>query len=85
MGMQSLRIIALMLGRLRMSIQECIEQYTRLGEEVFGNHRGPPHEAMYDERRLEAAIKRAVVAKLGKDQENAALLDPLGKDDCCKT
>ena len=74
-----------MLGRLRMSVQKCVEEYSKLGEEVFGVRRGFPHEAMFDERRLEDAIKRVVVSKLGKDQENAPLLDPLGKDDCCKT
>ena len=73
-----------MLGRLRMSVQECIEQYSKLGEDVFGHRRGFPHETMFDEKRLETAIKHVVVAKLGKDQENAPLMDPLGKD-CCKT
>ena len=85
-GTQPPRIIALILGRLRMSIQECITQYTKLGEEVFGDRRGRPHdEFMYDAKRLEAAIKRVIAFKLGQDQENAPLLDPLGKDDCCKT
>ena len=68
-----------------MSVQECVEEYSKLGKDVFGIQRGFPHEAMFDEKRLEDAVKRVVVAKLGKDQENAPLLDPLGKDDCCKT
>lgn len=66
-----------------MSVQECVESYLKLGEDVFG--RGFPHEAMFDEKRLENAIKRIIVTRLGKDQENAPLLDPLGRDECCKT
>lgn len=68
-----------------MSVQECVSQYSKLGEDVFGTRRGFPHQAMFDEQRLEDAIKRVVVSKLGEGQENAPLLDPLGKENCCKT
>lgn len=74
-----------MLGRLRMSVQECVLQYSKLGEDVFRVKRGFPHPVMFDEQRLESAVKRVIVSKLGEDQENAPLLDPLGNEDCCKT
>lgn len=83
--LQPYRIIALMLGRLRMSVQECVLQYSKLGEDVFSVKRGFPRSAMFDEQRLESAVKRVIVSKLGEGQENAPLLDPLGNEDCCKT
>ena len=68
-----------------MSVQECILQFSKLVEDVFGTRRGFPQQAMFDERRLEDAVKRIVVYKLGEGQENAPLLDPLDKENCCKT
>ena len=33
------RLIAILLGRFRMTVQDCIEEYKTLGEDVFGNPR----------------------------------------------
>lgn len=74
-----------MLGRLRMSTDECIKEYVELSETIFKDRRKPPHEEMFDAKRLEKAIKKVVKRRLGEDHEDAPLLDPLGKDDCCKT
>jgi patatin-like phospholipase/acyl hydrolase len=49
-------IIALMLGRLRMSLEECIQTYSVLGEKVFGKEQGFGHEERFDAARLEEAI-----------------------------
>ena len=73
-----------MLGRLRMSVDDCVTEYAALGEYIFGERQGFPEEEMFDASRLEFAIKRVIKKKLGDDQENASLLDPLGED-CCKT
>lgn len=74
-------IIALMLGRLRMSIEDCIQTYAKLGEEVFGEQRGFPHEELFDAERLKIAIQSVIETHTG--DKNAPLLDPLpGK--CCK-
>jgi len=78
-----LSIIALMLGRLRMTIDECIVEYNKLGEEIFGNRRGPPHEFMFSGSKLEQEIKGVIERKLGPNQADAPLLDPLGGN-CCK-
>lgn len=71
-----------MLGRLRMSIDECIGAYSKLGEEVFSERHsvGP----MFKAAKLEAAIKKAINQKLGEGHANDPLMDPLGRD-CCKT
>jgi len=74
-------IIALMLGRLRMSIEECIQAYSALGEMIFGKKQGWPHEERFNAERLKDAIQGIVESKTG--DKNALLLDPLGKD-CCK-
>ena len=73
-----------MLGRLRTSIDECIQEYAHLGEIVFSDRHGPPSEVMFDATKLEEAIKSVIRKKLGEENENAPLMDPLGED-CCKT
>lgn len=73
-------IIALMLGRMRMSIDDCINEYQRLGSIVFGKPRNG--EYMFDEKVLVRETKAVVAKYLGK--EDAPLLDPLG-DDACNT
>ena len=83
-----------MLGRLRMSVDECIDEYEQLSKEVFGDQRGPFKKFMYDHARLENVIKRVLREQLGKnvsnndlgseklkELENAPLLD----ESCCKT
>jgi patatin-like phospholipase/acyl hydrolase len=73
-------IIALMLGRMRMSIEECIETYSKLGEEIFGKQQGFPHEELFDASRLEEAVQRIVESTT--DDKNAPLLDPLDEKGC---
>ncbi|KLU86460.1 hypothetical protein, variant [Magnaporthiopsis poae ATCC 64411] len=50
-------LIAVMLGHLRMSIDECIVEYWKLSNYVF---RPPRHIRLYDARKLETAIKSVV-------------------------
>jgi calcium-independent phospholipase A2-gamma len=69
-----------MLGRMRMSIDDCINEYQRLGSIVFGKPRNG--EYMFDEKILVRETKAVVAKYLGK--EDAPLLDPLG-DDACNT
>ncbi|KAH8593184.1 acyl transferase/acyl hydrolase/lysophospholipase [Bisporella sp. PMI_857] len=76
-------IIALMLGRLRMTIQECINEYERLGVVVFKD-RKVGSEELFKAASLEHAMKDVIRQKLGVGMEDAPLHDPLG-DACCKT
>ncbi|KAM0229700.1 hypothetical protein ACHAPO_009770 [Fusarium lateritium] len=69
-----------MLGRMRMSIDDCITEYQRLGSIVFGKQRHG--EYMFDEKILVRETKAVVMKYLGN--EDAPLLDPL-EDDACKT
>ncbi|KAH9215100.1 acyl transferase/acyl hydrolase/lysophospholipase, partial [Leptodontidium sp. 2 PMI_412] len=77
-------IIAIMLGRLRMSVEECRSEYIRLGKQVFSNPRILPNESMFDASKLEAAIKDTIRRKLGQGNVDAPFIDPLGRE-CCKT
>jgi hypothetical protein len=73
-----------MLGRLRMSVDECIDQFAKLGRLVFSDRLSPPHEHMFKSEKLEEAIKSVIKQQLGDENVDAPLRDPLG-DDCCKT
>jgi hypothetical protein len=76
-----------MLGRLKMSIDECLAKYKRFMNTVF-----PPNiwkktnllakGAMYDASALEGVIESLVKEKLGS--ENALLMDEQSEKDSCK-
>jgi hypothetical protein len=73
------RIIAIMLSRLRMSVNECIKAYLELSENVFGNPQNIIYREKLNSNALEQAIKVVVKKKTG--DENVILLDR----SCCKT
>jgi len=77
--MLTIRIIALMLGRLRMSTNECIDAYLEMSKTVFGQTQGFTHREKFSPEALEQAIQDIVKRKTG--DENAFLMDPA----CCKT
>lgn len=56
-------LIAVMLGRLRMSIDDCVKEYKSLGTLVFGRRRWRPWYPMtkYHDKYLEGAIKSVVI------------------------
>lgn len=61
-------IIAIMLGRLRMTVDECIEAYTSLSDKVFEkkSHRVKINgklQGRFDARELERAIKQILRAR----------------------
>lgn len=55
-------LIAIMLGRLHMTDDECIETFRAWSESVFGHHRliRPPSRPKYSERVLYQATKRII-------------------------
>lgn len=80
-----------MLGRLRMTLDECEDAYLNLSDQIFN-----PKRAKFDPRRskdfllangkfdhkiLEKAIKNIIVQKLGSDEQSALLKEP---DPRCK-
>ena len=72
-------IIALMLGRLRMSASECIDAYLEMSQRVFGQSQGLTHREKFSAEALEQAVKEIIIRKTG--DENAPLRDPAS----CKT
>lgn len=77
-----LSIIALMLGRLRMSVDECIEEYTALSEMIFSRKKPPLSRERFYPENLESAIKCVIRKKLGNTAEDAPLEDPLAEEAC---
>jgi hypothetical protein len=58
-----LRLIALMLGRLRMSVDDAIAAYAKLAKEVFSDIKPKGHEGRFKTSKLENAIKQIVGAR----------------------
>ncbi|KAF8603598.1 FabD/lysophospholipase-like protein [Ceratobasidium sp. AG-I] len=88
-------IMALMLGRLRMTVEQCLESYRTLAAKVFGAGvitntvnvctsilalEGP---SIYDELKLEKYVKRAVKLHTPTQDENALIDEP--SPDGCRT
>ncbi|KAJ7911211.1 FabD/lysophospholipase-like protein [Mycena leptocephala] len=77
-------LIALMLGRLRMTVADAIKAYDRLAQDVFSETKHVWQDGRFKASRLEAAIKKTV-------EENSPSKDPceLMKDspveDICRT
>ena len=74
----SKRIIAIMLGRLRMGVQECINAYIRLADKVFRKTRHRVNlkanvQGRFDREILESVIKEVIVS--AGYPENALLKD----------
>ncbi|OAA66300.1 Acyl transferase/acyl hydrolase/lysophospholipase [Cordyceps fumosorosea ARSEF 2679] len=80
-------LIALLLGRLRLSVPEARTEFTRIVQHVFTLERrvkvlinipllGPyVKREIFDERRLEAAVRRVLVARLGQGRGDEKLFD----------
>ncbi|KAJ7113901.1 acyl transferase/acyl hydrolase/lysophospholipase [Mycena epipterygia] len=56
-------LIALMLGRLRMSVEDAISAYDQLAQEVFSETKFIGQDGKFKASRLEAAVKRIVSEK----------------------
>jgi hypothetical protein len=68
-----------MLGRLRMSTNECIDAYIQMSKRVFGQPQGFTSREKFNPQDLEQAIKDIVKRKTG--DENSSLMDRAS----CKT
>ena len=84
------RIIAIMLGRLHMSVEECIAAYVELSNNVFQKkHYLPVHingklKARFDSTELEKAVRSTVKTQDPGGTEEALLKDPNGSQSQCK-
>jgi hypothetical protein len=85
-----LSLNALMLGRLRMSVDQCIESYSNMAARIFSFPRfqlkGWPR-SKYDSTRLEREIKQLVATRLDREGHNVRKAWELfpSPDDLCRT
>jgi hypothetical protein len=76
------RLIALMLRRLRTSIDEAIEHYGVLSEQVFSKVKSTG-DGKFKASKLENVIKK-IVGDVTQDME-ARMLDPRSDNEVCRT
>jgi hypothetical protein len=60
------RLIALLLGRLRLSVPEAIDKYRQLAKQVFSDKKPFVKDGKFKASNLEKTIKEVVEWKLGK-------------------
>ncbi|TGO46071.1 hypothetical protein BOTNAR_0616g00060 [Botryotinia narcissicola] len=88
-GTSSGGLSAIMLSRLRMNSDDCIQEYENLGENIFGQPRKlsmrgpiPWNREKYDHRKLEQSIKDVVKRRDWKEDQIADSMYPSNKDRC---
>ena len=64
------RLIALLLGRLRLSVPEAIDKYRLLAKQVFSEKKAPGKDGTFKASNLEKVIKDTIEWKLGKGHAN---------------
>lgn len=60
------RLIAILLGRLRLSVPEAIDRYRVLAKQVFSERKYRVQDGTFKASKLEAAIKETIEWKLGE-------------------
>lgn len=77
------RLIALLLGRLRLSVPEAIDKYRLLAKQVFSEKKASGKDGTFKATNLEKAIKETVEWKLGAGHADDKMfeVDPV----LCKT
>ena len=88
------RLIAIMLGRLYMDVEECIAAYRQLSEEVFGRPRSLASRGTaflsnyikpkFDSGVLKVQILRIIQERLQIDDPSTAPLRDLSSESTCK-
>ncbi|EPE02605.1 kinesin light chain [Ophiostoma piceae UAMH 11346] len=68
-------LIALLLGRLRLSVPEAREEYVKISQHVFSTDWYRMN-SKSDGNKLEAAVKKLLQEKLGDDRVDERMLDP---------
>jgi hypothetical protein len=78
-----LRLIALLLGRLRLSVPEAIDKYRLLAKQVFSEKKHFIKDGKFKASNLENAIKEVIEWKLGKGRGEERMFTR--GDNGCKT
>ncbi|KAJ7840799.1 acyl transferase/acyl hydrolase/lysophospholipase [Mycena olivaceomarginata] len=76
-------LIALMLGRLRMSVEDAIKAYGELSKEVFSHVKPPGSAGRFKASKLEKVIKRIAREKSASQDPEEGLEDT--RDKACRT
>ena len=76
------RLIAIMLGRLRMSTDDALQEYTQLARFVFEEKKWKFQDGLFKATKLEEAIKK-IVKKYGGGSDTEDMLDRRD-DSLCK-
>ncbi|KAJ7827110.1 hypothetical protein B0H14DRAFT_3144690 [Mycena olivaceomarginata] len=76
-------LIALMLGRLRMSVEDAINVYGELSKEVFSDVKPPGSDGRFKASKLEKAIRQIVRVKSASQNPEERLEDT--QNNACKT
>lgn len=81
-----------MLGRLRMGVDECLEEYETLGGDIFGHARWfsmrgpiPSFKEKYNGRRLQDAVEKVVERRSSPAQKKVGAGSFGAAKDLCKT
>jgi hypothetical protein len=77
------RLIALLLGRLRLSVPEAIDKYRLLAKQVFSDKKSRGKDGCFKASNLEKAIKATVEEKLGEGHADDKMFVANGSS--CKT
>lgn len=77
-------IIALLFGRLRMTVTESLEAYKSISENVFAHKKPTFSEGMFKASKLEDEMQRVLAAKLGDGHKHDAIMDAADKRPECK-
>ena len=64
-------LIAILLGRLRLSVEDALTEYGTIGQEVFSKKKSKGHEVTFYATALQKAIK-SVVRRYGNDSGTAS-------------
>jgi hypothetical protein len=76
-------LIALLLGRLRLSVPEAIDKYRLLAKTVFSDKKSLGKDGKFKASNLEKAIKDVVKEKLGPDRAEERMF--VSDIEACKT
>ncbi|KAH0551461.1 hypothetical protein GP486_007324, partial [Trichoglossum hirsutum] len=77
-------LIAILLGRLKLSVSEAIDRYRILAETVFSEKKARGKDGMFKASKLKQAIKDVVESKLGPGHADENMFELEGSEGACK-
>jgi len=79
------RLIALLLGRLRLSVSEAINTYRALAKQIFSEKNNTGKDGTFKASNLERAIKETIELKLGEGHADDKMIMTDNMSENCKT